>query len=479
MIAGLASRLLAAPTRPKLLVLVVLDHLSGTYLDPVRSQLAPGGLRRLLEKGACFPECRNLASTFPATSLATLATGAWPAQHGIVADTWFDSSAGQAVDASDELLAATTLVAQVAAENHTRVTIVSMDEGKGMLFAGSQDVRLFYMDDQGRFTTRGEVPDWMPSYPGMTAAENARDAKWLALNARSDAPPLRVLNYSESNPAEYMALYKASPFAMGAQFDFAAELIARDSLGTRAVMDLVCIVASSTELLGYETGGRSPLIEQMVLQFDRKLEALLNQLSKTPGEANFALVLAGAHGAPPEPRPELRDRMAVHGEAVAQVVDKALRADALGSVRKYVYPFLYLDTSAFRDPEPIRLAAGRAALNHPGVANFFTADGSCSTHDEWIARFRNSFHPKRSGDVMLSYSPEYVEDYGQGRGISYGSLYNYDVLVPLYFLGPQFRAGIYERPVDLVDVAPTLARVIGAATPSSSTGRVLAEALVE
>ena len=39
---------------------------------------------------------------------------------------------------------------------------------------------------------------------------------------------------------------------------------------------------------------------------------------------------------------------------------------------------------------------------------------------------------------MLSYPPEYVEDYGQGRGISYGSLYNYDVRVPLCFYGPQF-----------------------------------------
>jgi hypothetical protein len=145
-------------------------------------------------------------------------------------------------------------------------------------------------------------------------------------------------------------------------------------------------------------------------------------------------------------------------------------------VEKYVYPFLYLDTSGFRDPEPVRVAAGRAALEYRAVANYFTAGGACSVHDQWVRRFRNSFHWSRSGDVMLSYRPEHIEDTGLGRGISYGSLYNYDVRVPLCFYGPQFRAGVFETPVESVDVAPTLARAMGVASPSSSVGRVLGEA---
>jgi arylsulfatase A-like enzyme len=78
---------------------------------------------------------------------------------------------------------------------------------------------------------------------------------------------------------------------------------------------------------------------------------------------------------------------------------------------------------------------------------------------------------------MLSYRPEYVEDFEAGRGVSYGSLYNYDAVVPLFFYGPQFRAGVFEAPVEAVDVAPTLARAMGIPVPSSSVGRVLGEAL--
>ena len=168
----------------------------------------------------------------------------------------------------------------------------------------------------------------------------------------------------------------------------------------------------------------------------------------------------------------------MNGEGVAQTVEKALAASGAGHVRKYVYPFLYLEPAADRDPEAVRMAAVRTAFDLPAMAGYYTAGGACSTHDEWARRFGNSFHVKRSGDAMLSYRPEYVEDYGQGQGISYGSLYAYDVRVPLCFFGPQFRAGVFESPVESVDVAPTLARVMGVAQPSSSVGRVLGEAFL-
>jgi hypothetical protein len=476
---GLAGRCFALPKRPKLLVLVVLNQLSGIYLENIRAQLAPGGLRRLLEKGAYFPDCRNLASTFPASSLATVATGAWPAQHGIVADAWFDASTGTRVEAVEELLCATTLAAQVTPEPRAQVHIVALEESQAALFAGTPDARVFSLDGEGRFVARGDAPDWLAGWEGQKAAQAARNVRWQAVGARSDAPELRTLMWSEGHDDEYMALYKASPFAQASQMDLAAELISRDKLGQSNAFDLVCILASSTELLGYETGMRSVLIEQMLLQLDRRLEGLFGQLAKTPGENNFAVVLTGAHGAPPEPPADLRDRMAVQGESVAQAVDRVLRTERMGRVRKYIYPFLYLDTTEFRDPAPIRRLAGRAALGHPAVAGYFTADGDSSAFEPWRRRFYNSFHAARSGDLMLSYQPEYIEEYGEQRGISYGSLYNYDARVPICLYGPQFRAGVYEREVELVDLAPTLARAMGVAPPSSCTGRVLAEALAE
>jgi hypothetical protein len=459
-----------------LLVLIVVELLRQDFLDAAADQFGPGGLRRILSKGAHFPDCRHLASSFPASTLATLATGAWPAQHGIVADSWYDRGGRNRVPASQEALLATTLNAQVSAAPNTRTFVIGMDAVPSSLFAGTSGTRQFWMDPRGQFATLGEAPEWLREFNSLKPLDNAHNAPWMAIGARSGAPPLRTLTYDAQHPEQFLSLFQASPLGQDHQFELLASLLEKEGLGQRESFDFVTMIAGSTARLGYETGGREPLMRQMVLHLDRQLEYLLTRLKGGPGENAFNLVIAGAHGAPPAPAAASRARMAVPGESVAQTVDRALRAEGAARVTRYLYPFLHLDTSSYWDPEPLRIAAGRAALEHPAVAGFYTAGGYCSTTDGWKERFRNSFHAHRSGDVMLSYRPEYVEDYGQGRGISYGSLYNYDVRVPLCFYGPQFPAGVYESPVQSVDVAPTLARAMRVAPPSSSDGRVLGEA---
>jgi hypothetical protein len=396
-----------------------------------------------------------------------------------VAGTWYDPAAKKTVNASSEALLATTLCEQVAADPRNRVFVVSLDLSLASLFAGTAKAQLFWMDQAGRFTTLGAPPDWLTNFNNVHPIEDAHNAPWMAIGARPGAPPMRTLTFDPQHPQEFLALYKASHLCQEAQFVFLNELIAREQIGQGDTFDFVCLLAGSSSLLGYEMGGGSPLMQQMTLQLDRHMEYLLDHLNATHGENAFNMVLAGAHGAPPAPPPELRPRLAVNGEKLAELVDQTLTATGAGRVSRYLYPFLYLDSSGYRDPEPIRITAGRAALEQAAVAGYYTAGGACSTHDGWETRFRNSFHPKRSGDVMLSYRPEYIEDYGQGRGISYGSLYNYDVRVPLCFYGPQFQARVFEGPVESVDVAPTLARILGVAQPSSATGRVLAEAFAE
>jgi arylsulfatase A-like enzyme len=230
-------------------------------------------------------------------------------------------------------------------------------------------------------------------------------------------------------------------------------------------------------------------MDQMALQLDRQIQRTLEVLNKAPGKNTYNLIFAAAHGAPPEPDPATRAQKAISGESVARAIGKAI-SDSIdkGAVKntyvdKYVYPFLYLKLETLQKQNAPRRAArklaGETALRLPGVAGYYTADGDCSHTGEWRRRFENSFHELRSGDVMLSYEPEAVEDFGAGRGVSYGSLYNYDTRVPLFLYGPQFGKKLIEGAIEAVDLAPTVARAAGIATPSSATGKVLAEAYAE
>src|SRR5208283_5289707 len=143
---GMSFKAWGLAPRPNLFVLVLVELLRTDFLDNVWGKLSNGGFRKLIGSGAYFPDCRHLASTFPSTTLATLATGAWPSQHGIVADSWYDSKARKLIPASDEALLATTLAAQVVAEPRTRTAVIALDSQAAWLFAGTPAAQAFWMD---------------------------------------------------------------------------------------------------------------------------------------------------------------------------------------------------------------------------------------------------------------------------------------------------------------------------------------------
>src|SRR5689334_21837610 len=83
---GLPGRLLAVRPRPRLFVFLIAEQFRQIYLDRAANRLSAGGFRELMSKGVHYPDCRLAASGFTSSGLATLATGAYPQLHGIVAD---------------------------------------------------------------------------------------------------------------------------------------------------------------------------------------------------------------------------------------------------------------------------------------------------------------------------------------------------------------------------------------------------------
>jgi arylsulfatase A-like enzyme len=63
------------------------------------------------------------------------------------------------------------------------------------------------------------------------------------------------------------------------------------------------------------------------------------------------------------------------------------------------------------------------------------------------------------------------------KGTNHTSPYNYDTHIPLAFYGFPFQPGTYRTSVEPVDMAPTLASLLGINAPTHSVGRVLTEGL--
>jgi hypothetical protein len=90
-------------------------------------------------------------------------------------------------------------------------------------------------------------------------------------------------------------------------------------------------------------------------------------------------------------------------------------------------------------------------------------------------KFRNSYSPEGGWYVMGVIEPYTV---GPARGTDHASPYTYDTHVPLAFYGLPFRPGTYRTRAEPVDLASTLASLLGINAPTHAVGRVLTEALV-
>jgi arylsulfatase A-like enzyme len=89
-------------------------------------------------------------------------------------------------------------------------------------------------------------------------------------------------------------------------------------------------------------------------------------------------------------------------------------------------------------------------------------------------QYLNSYSPY-GGWYVLGVPPPFT--IGSTHGTDHGSPYSYDTHVPLAFFGVPFQPGIYHQHVEPVDLAPTLASLLGINAPSNAVGHVLTEAI--
>jgi arylsulfatase A-like enzyme len=90
------------------------------------------------------------------------------------------------------------------------------------------------------------------------------------------------------------------------------------------------------------------------------------------------------------------------------------------------------------------------------------AEQACSLPPKGLVLTQRGHFPARSGDIaILPKTPAYMTD--SGRGWPHSGPWPYLVDVPLVFYGPGIvpPVGGVDRPVDLADVAPTVAALLG------------------
>jgi Type I phosphodiesterase / nucleotide pyrophosphatase len=495
---------------PKLVVVIVIDQFRGDYLDRYHDQFGDAGFRILLDHGAYFPNCNyNYANTRTAPGHSTLFTGAYSNGHGIISNEWWDPKKRARVtsveDDSTKLVGAEgkagasphNLMAdtigdelKLATQGQARVFGVSLKDRSAVLPAGYAADGAYWIDPKsGAWITstyyRDSLPQWVKDFnssrPQKYWDREWKDSKGVVLGSTAHRKG------RDGSDAGFYEVVGSTTFGNEYEFEFARELIVYENVGRGAATDLLALSLSPNDILGHQVGPDSPQMKQMALDLDGELADFFNFLGHQIGLADVWIALSADHGVAtlPDAVKKLHIPAAnLGGGKLEDQINQSLAAKySPGHPAQYVkldYPLAWLDQDAFaavhvkeRDAE---VAAGEA-LKQVGMRGYFTksqlAEGEVP-NTELGHKYLNSYSPEGSWYVMGI--PD-IYSVGPAKGTDHASPYTYDTHVPLAFYGLPFRAGTYRTSVEPVDMAATLASLLGINAPTHSVGRVLTEAL--
>jgi hypothetical protein len=379
---------------------------------------------------------------------------------------------------------------KLATQGHARVFALSLKDRAAILPGGFTADAAYWIDPKsGAWITstyyRPDLPRWAQEFDTSNRA-----AKYWERNWESNGEVLRSTAHrknKDGSDASFYDVVGSTPFANEYEFEFAKELVVHENLGAGPATDLLAVSLSANDILGHQVGPDSPEMAAMALALDHELAEFFIFLGHRVGLANVWIALSADHGisALPDAAKRLRIPSAnLDAPKLEDRINSALTAKfSPGHVISYIkldYPLAWLNQdafAAFRLKEHDAETAVGEAMKQAGLRDYYTksqlAEGVVPAN-ALGKKFLNSYSPEGGWYVM---GLPQIYTVGSSKGTDHASPYTYDTHVPLAFYGLPFRPGTYRTHAEPVDLAVTLASLLGINAPTHAVGRVLTEAL--
>ncbi len=403
--AGLSQA--SAEERPpiKLVLQITVDGLRGDMLSRYGDRFGEGGFRYLLDTGTVFANAHySHANTETIVGHATLATGAYPSQHGMVGNVWFDRESGELsynIEDSDSpplptreekveakqldpaqtiartkgrspvSILASTFSDELAVHyaGRPKIFAVAGKDRSSVSMAGHAGKAFWYSSNTGDYETSSyyydAYPEWVAEWNAKRHAESHSGKSWSLLNEPSTyllaefddrSYETDLKGYGRTFPHPYgtaegnlfPSLLFIGPVGDQLTNDFAKALIENEGLGHDDIPDYLAVGFSSVDAVNHFFGPSSLENEDIILQLDRTLEDLLTFVDEKVGLEHTLIVLSADHG-----MAEMPEFMAERGLDVGRIhTDDVIKTvnqvalDRLGVTnlaKQFFRPYLYLN----------------------------------------------------------------------------------------------------------------------------------------
>jgi len=528
------------PVKPesntRLVVVCVFDQLRGDYPTRWKNAYGTRGFRKVMAEGTHFTNCHYpYGITVTGPGHASIATGAPPKDHGIIANEWYDSAKGQTIycsaneryknvpqkmgvtpkrtgGGSPDLLKVPTIgdTIKEATQGKGKVFSLSSKDRGAVLLAGKKADGCYWWDtDTGKLGTstffRDAVQPWVNSWNSEGFAEKWAGQSWERFRTDLDynqlAGPDQVLGEKEgtkpgtnsvfphlfpakTDKAYYNALY-ASPFANEILLDLAFRAIEAEQLGKDETPDLLLLSFSSNDVVGHGWGPDSQEVLDITLRTDDLLARLFHDLDLKVGPGKWTVYISSDHGVCPLPelsKAEGKDAGRIDVTKLKLNAEKFLHEKfqepnagtpfLVGELSEHLYLNRPYLKSRNLDIDQVANALSQWLLTQEGINKAYTRNQILeSGTDDPLIKLYKEGFDPQRSGEIILVQKPYWL-FGKGTGTSHGTPYPYDTHVPLMILGNGAKKLISDERVTPLHIAPMIARELGIPKPAGCTIQV-------
>ncbi len=517
-----------SPERPELIVAIVIDQMRYDYLYRYFDLYGDDGFKRLMREGYHFHNTNySYIPTYTGPGHASIFTGTTPSVHGIIANNWFDKESGSSMyvvqdlsvngvgtDSKDGQMSPRNMLTTTFADEwrlfsnfrSKSIGIALKDRGAILPAGHTANAAYWYEGGSGKWVSStfymDKLPRWVNDYNKRKRPVTLVQQNW------EPALPLeqyRVVSSEDDNPYEgpFMGqarptfphnlpviykrlgtnLIKNTPGGNTITFEMGMAAIEAEKLGQRGITDILTLSFSTPDYVGHQFGPRAMEIADIYVRFDRELGAFMRYLDQVIGEGKYTLFLTADHGAADNPSfmADAKIPAGIFTKDFGKEVDSLLAIEFghANLISAYMNLQFYLNSERIEQAELSRAAIQQFIVNHSRSKKeiLFAHTLEDYLNNEFTQGLRGmnqlGIMDQRSGDVILTIHPAYLEMPWQKTGTTHGTGYSYDTRVPLLFYGIGIPQGESFEQVEITDIAPTISNMLRMHQPNGSSGKSL------
>lgn len=504
--------IMADPTRPRLVVGIVVDQLRTDYVEYLSSLFGEKGFRRLMKDGKYIRNIDFRSEGIDAVSATAVAyTGAYPNANGVMgAACWspekktplrplndpsqvgnfttetFSPSALRLSTVSDEVMidgAGVSAVYSIAPDPQQAV-IMAGHAGTSAVWinenTGKWATTAYYKDVPMPMSTRNynsplsvriDTMAWRPllpldRYPGIPAQK-----KYY---------PFRY-HFPTSDRSVYR-MFASSPLVNNEVTDLAVDYISQLNLGNRGdAIDMINLGLTAAPYKYVKDGDFRLELEDTYIRLDGQIGRLLDVIDAKVGLDN-TLVFVTSTGYYDDASADDPKYRIPSGEFSVKRALSLLNSYLSAKYGNGDYVDAYFDGHVYLDhknienaklrPEDVAADARGFLCRMSGVSEAFTLTDILSPADN-LETLRLAVDPKTCGDIILRFAPGWtVVDDSRYPTEKYPVRYS-SPLTPAFLMGPSVDACVIDTPVDAAVLAPTVCGVMRIRSPNGASRRSL------